>query len=288
MAAKFFGQFLLENGLVTGEQLVKAVAIQGTTNVMLGTRAIDAGLMTAADVEKLNVLQRTVDKRFGELAVENGMLSEDQLKALLSTQKQERLFLGEALIKIEALTSEQLGVQLEAFKKEVQGIPGTIAEIYHELPNAAVLEVFTDVTTKMFQRMLHTFVKPTSCHAEIAKVTSCDYTIQQEFTGDFSGKICLNVSAELLKVIAGKLLEMEVTEIDSDTIDGAGEFINVVSGNVCGQLSGSGFKVEIKPPTVHDRKLGAFDFGGGQLTATSLLHPDENIELCIVDSTPQF
>jgi len=285
MAAKFFGQFLLENGLVRGDQLVSAVAIQSTTNVMLGTRAIDAGLMTAADVEKVNIMQRAVDKRFGELAVENGMLTEEQLKGLLTSQKQERLFLGEALIKTGALTSEQLGQQLEAFKKQVEGIPGTIAEIYDGKANAPVLEVCTDVVAKMFQRMLHTFVKPSTCHSDSGRISASDYTIRQEFTGDFSGSICLNVSESMLKFIAGKLLEMDVAEVDSDTLDGAGEFVNVVSGNVCGQLSGSGLKLEIKPPTVHDWKNGPFDFSNGLLTATSLLHPDETIELCILDRT---
>ena len=287
MAAKFFGHFLLEKGIVTGAQLVEAVAIQATTNVMLGTRAIDAGLMTAEDVNKVNVMQRAVDKRFGELAVDYGMLTEVQLKDLLSMQKQEHLFLGEALITMDALTSEQLGRELEAYKKEVQGIPGTIAEIYDGLPNAQVLEVFTDVTTKMFQRMLHTFVKPGTCHSDPAQVAAADYTIRQEFTGDFAGEICLNVSSNLLKVIAGKLLETEVDEVDGDTIDGASEFINVVSGNVCGQLSTAGLKVEIKPPTVHDAKSGAFDFGSGRLTATSLLNPDEPIVLCVLDRSTE-
>ena len=70
MSAKFFGQFLLEQGAVTGEQLLAAVKIQESTNVLLGTRAIDAGLMTAAQVEEINSMQRTVEKNFHRLIQE--------------------------------------------------------------------------------------------------------------------------------------------------------------------------------------------------------------------------
>jgi CheY-specific phosphatase CheX len=286
VSAPFFGQFLLERGAISGEQLVRAVAIQDTTNVLLGTRAIDAGLMNASQVEEINALQRSVDRRFGELAVERGYLSEDQLKGLLSRQKEARLMLGEALLKIGALDNARLADELAAFKRESQRVPGTVAEIYDGLPGSEVLEIVTDVTAKMFQRILHTFVRPGSCFGADFKLAPVGYTIHQRIRGEVNALVALDVSAAMVRMIGGKLLGMEVTTIDADTLDGAAEFVNVVCGNVCARLSSAGRKVELDPPSVHDWSGGAFDFAkaqpGGRLTATPLLHPDETIELVVV------
>jgi CheY-specific phosphatase CheX len=286
VSAPFFGQFLLERGAITGEQLLAAVAIQETTNVLLGTRAIDAGLMTAGQVEEINALQRSVDRRFGELAVERGYMREEQLKGLLSRQKEARLMLGEALLKIGALDNARLADQLAAFKRESQRVPGTVAEIYDGLANAEVLEIVTDVTAKMFQRILHTLVRPGSCFGADFKLAPAAYTIHQRIKGDVKALVGLDVSAAMIKLIGGKLLGMEVATIDADTLDGAAEFVNVVCGNVCARLSSAGRKVDLDPPAVHVWSGGVFDFAGaqpgGRLTATPLLHPDETIELVVV------
>jgi CheY-specific phosphatase CheX len=279
VSAKFFGQFLLEQGAVTSEQLLAAVKIQESTNVLLGTRAIDAGLMTAAQVEQINLLQRTVDRRFGELAIEHGMLTEAQLKDLLSRQKEERLMLGEALIKTGALDNTKLAAQLTAFKREASGVLGTIAEVYDGVEGAAELEVICDVSIKMFLRLLHTSVRAGACGGRIA---ACDFTIHQRIKGDFNAVVAFDVSTPMLKLIASKLLGFEVSVVDADALDAAGEFVNIVLGNICARLSGSGRKVDLAPPEVHSWRNGPFEFDGRKRTVvTPLLHPDETIELVV-------
>lgn len=286
MSAKFFGQFLLERGAITGAQLVAAVAIQESTNVLLGTRAIDAGFMTVAQVEEINLLQRSVDRRFGELAVEKRFLTEEQLKDLLSRQKEQRLMLGEALIKTGAIDHARLGAELAAFKKESTATPGTIAELYDGLPDAAALEVIADVTCKMFLRILHQQVRPGNRYGENGRIAGADFTIHQRIKGDVNALVGLNVSTSLLRVIGGKMLGVDHAELDGDTLDGAGEFLNVVCGNICARLSGTGRKVDLAPPEVHSWREGGFDFAsaskGGKVIGTPLLHPDETIELVVV------
>jgi CheY-specific phosphatase CheX len=283
VSAKFFGQFLLEQGAVTADQLLAAVKIQETTNVLLGTRAIDAGLMTAEQVEKINTMQRTIDRRFGELAIQEGMLTEEQLKELLSRQKEERLMLGEALIKTGAFDNAKLATQLAAFKKEAGGTLGTIAEIYDGVAGGPQLEIVTDVMVKMFLRLLHTSVRAGACHADRAKLTACDFTVHQRIKGDFNALVCLDLSTAMLKLMAGKLLGFEPTVVDGDTLDGAGEFVNIALGNVCARLSAGGRKVELDPPAVHSWRNGPFGFDANKrIVATPLLHPDETIELVVV------
>lgn len=288
MSTRFFGQYLLENGVINREQLLAAVAIQHSTNIKLGTRAIDAGFMDADAVERINMLQRKVDKRFGELAVSECLLTEDQLSTLLSSQMKERLMLGEALVKNGAVTSEVLGKQLEAFKSEIKGIPGTLSELFYQLPNSESLEIFTDVTCKMFLRLLHLFVKPATCSTDTGAVSACDYTIYQTFRGDINATLCLNVSSSVLTMAAGKLMGRRVATIDDDTLDGAMEFLNITSGNICAKLSSLGKKVEIDPPLISNSSKEGFDFEaaakGKRFTVVPLFEPDEKIELCVIDA----
>ncbi len=287
MAAKFFGLFLLENGLLTSDQLLRAVDEPRTPEVSLSIRGIDAGLVSADEAAMLDELAASTNSPWEELAVEKGLLTEAQVTELRSTPIQDRLHLGTALIEEGILTKKALGEQLSAFHQEAKEISGIIAELYHGLPSAAVLEAITGVTVRMFQRMLHAFVKPSSLRINPPRYTPCAYIIQQELKGDFTGIVCLNISAEMLKIVAGRLLAMEVEDIDADALDGAGEFINVISGNVCGLLSNTGIHVEIGPPTVSVCKNGALDLGDGFLTITALAHPDEHIEVCILDTTSQ-
>jgi CheY-specific phosphatase CheX len=286
VSTKFFGQFLLERGAITGPQLVAAVAIQEKTNVLLGTRAIDAGYMTVAQVDEINLLQRSVDRRFGELAVEKQYLTEDQLKNLLGRQKEQRLMLGEALIKLGALDNARLAAELAAFKKEAGGVPGTIAEVYDGLRGAAILEVIADVACKMFLRIVHQQVRLGNRRDGAGKIAPADYTIHQRIKGDVNAAVCLNLSAALMKTIGGTMLGVDDAEFDADTLDGGAEFVNVVCGIVCARLSGAGRRVDLDPPRVHAWREGAFDFAavgrGAQVVGTPLLHPDENIELVVI------
>ena len=99
MAIKFFGQFLLEKGVIDKKQLLEAVEYQTKINVKLGTLAIDKGYLNYKQVEKIVDLQRKKNKFFSELALEENFLSKSQLDDLLKVQKSDRVYLGEALVK---------------------------------------------------------------------------------------------------------------------------------------------------------------------------------------------
>lgn len=288
MSAKFFGQFLLERGRINREQLLVAVELQKHVNVKLGTLAIDKGFMTLEQVDRINRMQRTVDKRFGELAVEQGLLNEAQVVELLENQKQERLLLGEALVKKEFLTFEALAAELDAFRNDQAAVPSSIAEVYAGDPNALVLETFADVLEKLFLRIGHEIVRAGACHHDAGAAALHDFTVSQAFRGSFSGTACLNLSADILQRIASCMLGEDVSGPDEDACDGAAEFLNIVSGNVCAKLSSLGKPCEIRPPEVHDNRGGVpFDLAGlaqgGRLTATPLHHPESGIEFVLVE-----
>ena len=70
MVEYILGNYLVETGKLTEEQLETVVAKQDETRVKLGLLAVSEGIMTIEQAEKVNQLQSTMDKIFGDIAVE--------------------------------------------------------------------------------------------------------------------------------------------------------------------------------------------------------------------------
>ena len=76
MFTQFFGNFLLNKGVLSSEQLLDALKEQSNAKIKLGTLAMHAGYMTANEVDNIVIMQTHQDRKFGELAVDNGYLSQ--------------------------------------------------------------------------------------------------------------------------------------------------------------------------------------------------------------------
>ena len=96
MSLDFFSQFLRVEGIVTDEELNKALALLNIQHQSLGDLAVEAGYMTKDQALELNKEQLIRDVPFGMLATEQGLLSENQLQHLLTRQSQQHLQLGDA------------------------------------------------------------------------------------------------------------------------------------------------------------------------------------------------
>ena len=92
MYTQLFGHYLLNNGIVSADELHAALTAMMRIKAKLGAAAIDSGLMTAEQVDEIHELQHSVDKRFGDLAVEKGYLSQDQVRNLLLDRRIPILF----------------------------------------------------------------------------------------------------------------------------------------------------------------------------------------------------
>ncbi len=290
MSTRFFGRFLIDRGCITADQLQTAVATQSQSNQPLGRRAVEQGYMKSEDAQWLNQLQRTRDRRFGELAVETGMLTENQLGELLISQAQDWILLGEALVTNGCLTQEELALELDEFSRQEQQAPENIEKLYSGRRNSRILEIFADVTTKIFLRVCHERLKIAGCHGDPGGARLLDYTLSQRFTGGFEGVICLNLSTDILLRIAGKMLDTDLlpqSRPDDDALDGATEFLNIICGHVCIKLGNLSLVTELLAPEIHDNSGSRFAMAraakNAQFTATDFQHPESRVEMCLVD-----
>lgn len=118
MYNQFFGQFLLQKGLLTAEQLCCVFEDEASVRVKLGVLAIDKGWMTAAEVREIHDLQKTMDQRFGDLAVSKGYLNSFQVEELLQSQRSRHLSLSQAILDRGYLNLAELTPVLELYKAE--------------------------------------------------------------------------------------------------------------------------------------------------------------------------
>lgn len=120
MFTQFFGNYLLNQKLVTTEQLMEGLQENKNTRLKLGVLAINAGYMTASQVDEVHTQQTHIDKRFGDIAVDMGFLTSEQVDELLNTQKVGYLLLGQALVDKGYLTNSQFETSIRDYKEYYQ------------------------------------------------------------------------------------------------------------------------------------------------------------------------
>lgn len=249
MAVKFFGQFLVEQGIVTGEAVRNAISLQDKTNLKLGEIAVAMGLLTPADVQRAHNQQMSKDQRLGDVLVESGMLSPDQLEDVLVRQRNIHLYIGEALLQVGALTKESLQTHLDAFKADQTRYNSDRIALPATLPDEKIWEMTVDLTHKMVTRVLGLQFHPGE--PRVAPVISSNFMMAaMDMSGDVQGRYLISVSRELQQSIAKAILneesvEGEPVEVLEDTVM---EFVNIVCGNVAAKASQMGVVMDIAPP----------------------------------------
>ncbi|MEJ2201287.1 MAG: hypothetical protein P8X63_09800 [Desulfuromonadaceae bacterium] len=149
MAVKFFGQFLLEKGVVGQKALLQAIDLQETTNLKFGATALSMGLLTVEAFERIHDAQRVDDLKFGDMAVKLGILTEEQVKQVLTRQKNNHLYIGEALVRIGALNADELKQYLDEFKTDQAPYVVDKVVIPAGVPQANICEIIADLKNKL-------------------------------------------------------------------------------------------------------------------------------------------
>ena len=104
-----FGELLIEQSLITREQLTEALRIQSTvsTYIPLGQILVMRGWLTRTQLTTL-LRRHSKRARLGELLVRGKHITAEQLEAALARQKQVRQPLGQTLIALGYLTEETM------------------------------------------------------------------------------------------------------------------------------------------------------------------------------------
>lgn len=103
-----FGEFLLREKLVTGQQLATALEFQRDYNRPMGGFAQRLGYISRKDNVRILLEHVRTRKRYGDIAVEKGFLTREQIDEVLKVQSIDNIMLGKILVRDGALTRKQL------------------------------------------------------------------------------------------------------------------------------------------------------------------------------------
>jgi hypothetical protein len=196
MAVKFFGQFLIEKGLILSDALLKAIALQDSTNVKFGEMAKSMGFITDADIERVRNAQRKEDLQFGELSVKMGILTLGKLKEILTKQKNSHLCIGEALVKVGAVNSEDLPKHLDAFKADQARYIVDKVAIPLGVPDPALAELAADFTYEMLSRIANLTFRPGQC-VVVQGLHDNDTVVEMKMSGSIMAHYLLSISRDI-------------------------------------------------------------------------------------------
>ncbi len=247
MAIKFFGHYLLDEEIITAQQLTEAVEYQSEKNLSLGEIAVRENLLTLKDAETINNKQRILDKRFGEVSILLGLLTQEQIEYLLVTQKKEKVFFGEVLIFKEFISEQELEKQLALFEELQQIEVVALDEKIEALDKDNIIKETIGVLQKLYPRIVHDYIKLVSVEKESE---NNGIIVVQKMRGDIHLDFALQPEDPVALAISQKFLKMDFESVDEMVLDIISEFVNVILGNIAVKLSANSVKVDLTPPAI--------------------------------------
>lgn len=259
MSVKFFGQYLLERGVVTREQLLSALELQDTRNLRLGDYAVRRGYLTEAQSEQINRAQLTEDKRFGEIAIEKGILDEDKLGELLTLQQNDYLMLGEALLEVGPLDRGHLERELKHFKEDQEKYLTDEVIFPPGIREPSLLSIPIDLTAKMLLRIAAVTSKIGEGERSERPPVDRLISVSVQFSGDVEAIYLLSLSEDIARKVALPMLGEDPGDDREAVVDSVRELCNVICGNSAAKLAQVGKRVEIGPPQMAEGPLPAHE-----------------------------
>ncbi len=257
MAVKFFGQFLVERGIISRDTLLKAIVLQESVNKSIGEIVTELGFLSEADIEKINIAQRSEDLRFGDMAVKMRLLSPEQLQQALTKQSESHIYIGDALVKVGGLTDNNLKRYLDEFKADQSPYSTDHVVLPAGVSNSELWEMMADMTYKMFTRVARLTFRPVPCQV-VNRLEQVHIAAAMDFIGDIRCRYVISASAEVQRQIAKAILGQEIVSHEPQELldDTVMEFINVICGNIVAKSVQLGKNLDIMPPEILDSTGG--------------------------------
>lgn len=257
MFSTFFGNYLLNKGLVSKENLSKVLQAQKEVRLKLGVLAINSGFMTGEQVQEVNDLQVRQDRRFGDLAIERKYLTSEQLESLLKQQKSEHLLLAQALIDENLMTLSEFEKEIvnykaahsltdEEFDALKNGNVEVIVNAFLDFDGCEHAPIYRDYITLLFKNIIR-FI---DTDVRIEKAEAIDKTLYPHlFSQKVSGEMQLSTyfagQVEPFIAFAGKFADETFNELDDYAKDSMGEFLNVHNGLFAVNMSINGIELDL-------------------------------------------
>lgn len=246
MIAKFLGQFLLEKGVITKEDLLKALEHQRENHQRFGSYALRMGYLKVEQLNELYRLQMQKSEKIGELAIQKGYLSHQQVEEILKRQRNDHLMLGEILVKLKMIDREKLYLYLDEYHKLTQSEDSHLSiENFKEEPILLyIVELFISLIYRFTQKKVKSQI-PTRVNSIQAPFS---FAVTRLVSRTKPIRVLFGAEEEF-RVIIAKGFFGEDFQINEKALDDAmEEFVNILCGNFLGKAAQMGKSWELDPP----------------------------------------
>lgn len=256
MVEYILGNYLVETGKMTKDQLGAVIAKQDSVRVKLGLIAVSEGMMTARQAEEVNLLQAVKDKRFGDIAIEEGYLNEEQVEKLLKKQGNAYLTFVQNLMDEDIVSMDEMDWLLDDFKKvnnysnsDLEDIKSD--EVDRVLP--LLLPQEAQCYCAVIGTVVRTIIRLVDRHAYLGKAVMVDSfptegVAVQKLDGSDSMVDCFAERTGALLKLCSIFGQEAFSRLDLDALDAAGELLNCANGMYASELSRQGKYYELLPP----------------------------------------
>lgn len=262
MFTQFFGNYLLNEKLITPEQLVDGLQEKANTRLKLGILAINSGFMTSEQVDRVHEMQTRIDKRFGDIAVELGYLTEDQVSELLKAQQLGYLLLGQALVDKSYISNSEFESAISCYK-EKYALTDEDIEIAKDEKISEMIESFFSLLgnkkplyfdyVELLINNLVRFIGDDFTILDPVKFEDSNkdlYKVNQDIEGkEFNANTALFASQPVIIEFASRFIQEPLIEINDYTQAATCDFLNLHNGLFTVNASNDkGIELKLTPP----------------------------------------
>ena len=256
MVSSIVGNYLMEKGLLTGEQFRDILNEQQKVRVKLGLIAVAEGLMTQEEADRVNQLQAVMDRRFGDIAVEKGYLTEGLVNSLLKKQGNAYLAFAQAMENQQLMTIEQLEQILLDYRCENNFTASDMDALKSDDVDS-ILPLFLPVDSEAYygiagtavrtlMRLVDTGLYPDKAY--IMQKTEDENGALQKVEGEKGFVSALGGKGNALQFTASVFGQEEFASVDEDALDAIGELLNCINGLYVSECK-DGSSLELMPPS---------------------------------------
>lgn len=243
MFSQFFGNYLLNQDLVTPEQLADGIQEVQKIHKKIGELAIRYGYLTKEQVEQVHIMQTERDKRFGELVVEAGYMSQEEMDHLLSLQHNDYEVLCKVLIDSEVISKEDCYHALDNFREKyklgdldkLSLLQTTKINIlindFYDLTGLEEAPIFMKYLTLLFNNITRFIGTDFTPHKEFLLKEPTEGTFfSQKIVGNFSAHSAVYASKETLIAMASRYAEETFEDYNEYVQASICDFLNLHNG----------------------------------------------------------
>lgn len=263
MYTQFFGNFLINKGVINTEQLMEAIKISASTHQKLGTLAIHAGYMSANEVEDVYIMQTHYDKRFGELAIKLGYLTQKQIDELLEFQLPDFMKLGQVLVEKGWISNVDLENLVAEYRSayeiydlnlviEQQDLVSKLLSSFCSQEGLGDSEQFIPYLTLFFNNLIR-FIGEDFTPLDIIPMPEVptNFCVSQQITDTLLS--ALDMEPQTAIAFASKYVDEEFTEFDEYVLASAEDFLNLHNGLYAVNMSNEhSVELNLEPPVIQE------------------------------------